>query len=63
MKQTTDIKENLATGVVAVNTEQEQKYQDFMTLQHKKVFGKCDRECDWVKHYGWVPEAGCPVHD
>lgn len=19
--------------------------------------------CQWVAPYGWVPEAGCPVHD
>ncbi|GAF79312.1 unnamed protein product [marine sediment metagenome] len=24
---------------------------------------KCDRECEWVAPYGFVPEAGCPVHD
>ena len=20
-------------------------------------------ECDWVHPYGFVPEAGCPIHD
>ena len=23
----------------------------------------CDNACAWVEPYGWVPEAGCPVHD
>ena len=25
--------------------------------------GKCGYGCAWVEPYGWVPEAGCPVHD
>lgn len=24
---------------------------------------KCGFECGWVYPYGFVPEAGCPVHD
>ena len=23
----------------------------------------CDYGCDWVSPYGFVPEAGCPIHD
>lgn len=23
----------------------------------------CGFECEWVSPYGFVPEAGCPVHD
>jgi hypothetical protein len=23
----------------------------------------CDFACGYTKPYGWVPEAGCPVHD
>lgn len=23
----------------------------------------CGFECNWVFPYGFVPEAGCPVHD
>ena len=23
----------------------------------------CDNACAWVEPYGWVPEAGCPIHD
>lgn len=25
--------------------------------------GDCGNACDHVEPYGWVPEAGCPVHD
>ena len=24
---------------------------------------KCENVCGWVWPYGYVPEAGCPVHD
>jgi hypothetical protein len=24
---------------------------------------KCGFACEWVSPYGFVPEAGCPVHD
>jgi hypothetical protein len=24
---------------------------------------ECGAECAWVAPFGWVPEAGCPVHD
>lgn len=23
----------------------------------------CGHGCDWVYPYGFVPEAGCPIHD
>lgn len=23
----------------------------------------CGNACAWVEPYGWVPEAGCPIHD
>jgi len=23
----------------------------------------CGFDCHWQEPYGWVPEAGCPVHD
>lgn len=23
----------------------------------------CGHACEYVKPYGWVPEAGCPIHD
>lgn len=25
--------------------------------------GKCGNACAYVEPYGWVPEAGCPLHD
>ena len=31
--------------------------------RHKHTPVTCGHECDWVYPYGWVPEAGCPVHD
>ena len=28
-----------------------------------RLFPQCDRECDWVYPFGFVPEDSCPVHD
>ena len=28
-----------------------------------RAWRRCDRLCDWECPYGFVPEAGCPVHD
>jgi len=25
--------------------------------------GSCGMECGWTTPYGFVPEAGCPIHD
>ena len=25
--------------------------------------GDCGMACGYVTPYGWVPEAGCPIHD
>jgi len=63
MKQTTDIRENLASGKISINTNAEQKNQELMTSEYKAKLGDCDNECAWVEPYGWIPEAGCPVHD
>lgn len=31
---------------------------------HQRYFEhSCGRLCEWVYPYGFVPEAGCPVHD
>ena len=27
------------------------------------VTGHCGLNCGWVKPYGFVPEADCPIHD
>lgn len=24
---------------------------------------ECGNECEWVAPFGWVPEAGCSIHD
>lgn len=35
-----------------------------MSLEMRQLAEQeCDHECAWVKPYGWVPEAGCPIHD
>lgn len=26
-------------------------------------FGECRNECAWIAPFGWVPEAGCAIHD
>lgn len=61
----TDVSINLITGSVRVNSLEEQKRQDSMTAHYKSTLGECDGDyaCMWTKEYGWVPEAGCPVHD
>jgi len=38
----------------------------FFDIPHsiaRMVEGDCDRACGWQDPYGFVPEAGCPVHD
>jgi len=32
----------------------------FLNWLHKN---DCDYYCRWVYPYGFVPEAGCPIHD
>ncbi len=41
----------------------ERDQADILTNDFKKVLGQCEMECHWHPTYGWVPEAGCPVHD
>lgn len=31
--------------------------------KHIHNSGECSYACDWVYPYGFVPEAGCPIHD
>jgi hypothetical protein len=42
------------------------EYSDFvchiMNLFDPRV-GECRNECAWVAPFGWVPEAGCAIHD
>jgi hypothetical protein len=33
-----------------------------MNMVDKRV-GSCGHECAWVYPYGFVPEAGCLIHD
>lgn len=28
-----------------------------------RAWRRCDHICEWTYPYGFVPEAGCPVHD
>lgn len=28
-----------------------------------RISPHCDNGCAWIEPYGWVPEAGCSVHD
>ena len=32
-------------------------------LRHKRFRCYARYDCDWVYPYGFVPEAGCPIHD
>lgn len=33
------------------------------TARDRQIGQPCDGGCDHVYPYGWVPDAGCPVHD
>ena len=35
----------------------------YIRLRYKLYKQNCNYGCDWVVPYGFVPEAGCPVHD
>ena len=34
-----------------------------MNMFDKRVHRGDDYCCEWVSPYGWMPEAGCPLHD
>jgi len=36
---------------------------DHDLLSYEDLADKCDCECHFTKEYGFVPEAGCKVHD
>ena len=29
----------------------------------RECLGKCENDCDYEMKYGFVPEAGCKIHD
>jgi len=58
-----DIRYNLLTGETTSPTQREMQHEEYMTATLKQSLGECDYECHYVEPYGWVPEAGCPVHD
>lgn len=35
----------------------------YLWLRSRFTPPKCGYACDWVYPYGFVPEAGCPIHD
>ena len=35
----------------------------FVSLVRFHLTGNCGNACAHVEPYGWVPEAGCPIHD
>lgn len=35
----------------------------FITRVRYAITGKCGNACGYTEPYGWVPEAGCAVHD
>ena len=54
---------NLITGKNRIIPKDERQYREAMTNQKKAELGDCDFDCEWHPAFGWVPEAGCPVHD
>jgi len=54
---------NLITGELSTLSPEEEAYEEHMTSEFKKRLGECDCACRYSEPYGWVPEAGCPVHD
>jgi hypothetical protein len=54
---------NLITGEVRQLSLDEQGRNHVLTKREKQLRGECDNLCEWVHPYGWVPEAGCEVHD
>lgn len=35
----------------------------WLTYVRLQGWKSCGYACEWVASYGFVPEAGCPVHD
>lgn len=59
----TAMSENLATGKIVLISDAQLKWEDEKTARMKALLGDCDCACRWNDSYGWVPEAGCKVHD
>ena len=38
-------------------------HRDMEDGEDRICMGKCNNECDYQSPYGFVPEAGCPIHD
>lgn len=54
---------DLISGRTRAISRDELGLRQKVTEDFKKVLGECDGVCEWHPTYGWVPEAGCPVHD
>ena len=61
--ETAAYSENLITGKVTPISQGQLDWEERKTKEMKEKLGDCDCECHWADGYGWVPEAGCPVHD
>lgn len=55
-----------ADAHATVNSFGSKEYSEFvchiMNLLDPRV-RECGNECTWVAPFGWVPEAGCSIHD
>ena len=54
---------DLLTGETRILTDAEIQHEEFMTATLQQSIGDCEFACCWVEPFGWVPEAGCPIHD
>lgn len=54
---------DLISGSARAISRDEAGLREKVTKDFKKILGDCDCICEWHPTYGWVPEAGCPVHD
>lgn len=63
------LKENIFISARGVSQSEEQtigeKRDLYITLEQleKILTESCTHDCSWDAHYGFVPEAGCPIHD
>jgi len=54
---------DLISGQVVIPSKHELQHEEQMTAMIKHDTSECGYECCYTEPYGWVPEAGCPVHD